>query len=1218
MDTGINKKLLENIKEINSIRNILENANYNKNTFFGSFLDIKKDQINQYEKNPFFSEMPKPENYKNNENESKSFFGAFMHLGNKMIMSIPPLNIKNNENNFNEEYEKYLNKFPEEIIDYAFNDKVNLNKEKNEDNINYNNLYDNNNNNLKFPIAFENDKLNKDYIYSIENQKSQLDKRDENYYKSNLLNENCFFNFYKTINYDLDLQKDFSNLFFHLLNPIDKNIFYDDLIYLIQGIPSNTFIIGQKFPFKFELNNEIPVLNNIRFIGNLPELTKNILSFFIDFGSKMNLIQYLLRNFLFKINGINVNIPFIFKKYYQNVNEIMIKLNEKIIYFKKLLKSNKMTLIQLYNKLCYIYPILNIFYTLFNLNNPKNLEFQYDLKTYFTFYTNMNLYQKSHLLINSLIKIYYSFYSKDKVFTLIKNLLLTSLHSYLFFILYLLFTGEVLDIQNEYFILKSNNNIGIDINKVPFFLNSFKNYLLNNTILINQIKIFDDNYYSVLTYQLNEMLDYLNNINITNITSDVLDNFIIFKDKIFNKKIELMFGINEKIINAIELEENEEKIKRLKRIKEMKNIFLESEKEEIKRKELIRKKKQKYLEDIKEQILNKKRRIENEILKIKNENIARRELEKEQEAYKNEILKVLKLKYQQIKESTKEIEIFGSEKNKWKIERAKLNNKRNQFFYNMYNNEGFNIIFPIIDYGFYNINKNYHIPIKKEEEIKKVINDYNIDDNNINKDNQSIDNKDTININDINIEMKNAEEEDNKNEEEKKINLNETIPENEINIEMKDNNEENINNKKEENSEIITDNQIIKNKNKYFKENTDFIIYNIIYSNIINPIIETAIDIGNKRINESQSKKLHIINFTTHAKTSKEVDLEVSEILDKIKILLNDNSNNNKANLNEIEIPIQIIFQEFFYDIIIRQYKITNHSFVLMLKNKFYLNKYLNFFHDILLCYSGDLILRFVESVFDFRTLSFKSNSTIFLTNQLKSEIEKKYDFSFKKIIDSFNLNKLSKLNLNFSLSNLELSFQISFQILPPIDMIFNNSTIPIYDLIFKKLLKHKLYNQVCSIIYSVIKNMRNKEINENELFLKITQIFNHSYKCVKAIQTFIYNEIIDSNWKKMINKINNSIDIFEIIKVHNKTIKKIKNIICDHPFISLVDKLYMDISIFYLKTIVLDYFDFNSVKEDKIFLDNLNNIQNKTKEINKYIQEEYVIGDFYNLKQYL
>ncbi len=121
MDTGINKKLLENIKEINSIRNIIENPNYNKNTFFGSFLDIKKDQINQYEKNPFFSEMPKPENYQNNENESKSFFGAFMHLGNKMIMSIPPLNIKNNENNFNEEYEKYLKQFPEEITDYAFN-----------------------------------------------------------------------------------------------------------------------------------------------------------------------------------------------------------------------------------------------------------------------------------------------------------------------------------------------------------------------------------------------------------------------------------------------------------------------------------------------------------------------------------------------------------------------------------------------------------------------------------------------------------------------------------------------------------------------------------------------------------------------------------------------------------------------------------------------------------------------------------------------------------------------------------------------------------------------------------------------------------------------------------------------------------------------------------------------------------------------------------------
>ena len=51
--------------------------------------------------------MPKPENYKNNENESKSFFGAFMHLGNKMIMSIPPLNIKNNEIFLNENLKNY-------------------------------------------------------------------------------------------------------------------------------------------------------------------------------------------------------------------------------------------------------------------------------------------------------------------------------------------------------------------------------------------------------------------------------------------------------------------------------------------------------------------------------------------------------------------------------------------------------------------------------------------------------------------------------------------------------------------------------------------------------------------------------------------------------------------------------------------------------------------------------------------------------------------------------------------------------------------------------------------------------------------------------------------------------------------------------------------------------------------------------------------------------
>ena len=174
MDTGINKSLLENIREINYPKNYIKNATYNKNSFFGSLLDIKKEQIEQYEKNPFFSEMPKPENNKNNENESKIFFGAFMHLGNKMIMSIPKLNMKKNANNFNEEYEKYLKQFPEEITDYAFNEKINSkNENKKEENL----IIENN---LKFPVSYEDNKLKNDYIYSIENQKVQLDKKEEN------------------------------------------------------------------------------------------------------------------------------------------------------------------------------------------------------------------------------------------------------------------------------------------------------------------------------------------------------------------------------------------------------------------------------------------------------------------------------------------------------------------------------------------------------------------------------------------------------------------------------------------------------------------------------------------------------------------------------------------------------------------------------------------------------------------------------------------------------------------------------------------------------------------------------------------------------------------------------------------------------------------------------------------------------------------------------
>ena len=60
----------------------------------------------------------------------------------------------------------------------------------------------------------------------------------------------------------------------------DQKEFYNDLIYLLQGIPSSTFSLSDQFPFSFKLNENYNT-NNLRLIGTLPGMTLNILQHFI-------------------------------------------------------------------------------------------------------------------------------------------------------------------------------------------------------------------------------------------------------------------------------------------------------------------------------------------------------------------------------------------------------------------------------------------------------------------------------------------------------------------------------------------------------------------------------------------------------------------------------------------------------------------------------------------------------------------------------------------------------------------------------------------------------------------------------------------------------------------------------------------------------------------------------------------------------------------------
>jgi hypothetical protein len=140
----------------------------------------------------------------------------------------------------------------------------------------------------------------------------------------------------------------------------------------------------------------------------------------------------------------------------------------------------------------------------------------------------------------------------------------------------------------------------------------------------------------------------------------------------------------------------------------------------------------------------------------------------------------------------------------------------------------------------------------------------------------------------------------------------------------------------------------------------------------------------------------------------------------------------------------------------------------------------------------------------------------------------------------------------------------------PPVDVIFNSSNSEYYDKIFKKLLKYNIYNQICVKIYQMLKNVRydstdkksfknikmkysdfndfeyneeeskNEENNENILNIKLVKLFNKSFKIFKGILTYIYQQLIQKVWMEMEKKIEESMEVFQIIKYHYEALKNI------------------------------------------------------------------------------
>ena len=249
--------------------------------------------------------------------------------------------------------------------------------------INGSDLFENNNteeivltNKSKYPNLYEYQSIlenNKYFIFPIQMTNSYSFTECENISKiyENLLEEICLFNIYKEINYDLSLQKEFSTSMFSFEASIDQKEFYNDLIYLLQGIPSSTFSLKEKFPFSFELNKNSNT-NNLRLMGTLPGMTLNILQHFINFGTKMQLLQFMVKKYLFDVKyRINNDISPFFENFFRNINEIFIKINEKIIFYKKLITQENFSMLTLYNKVKSLSQIINIIYIIFNLNDQR-------------------------------------------------------------------------------------------------------------------------------------------------------------------------------------------------------------------------------------------------------------------------------------------------------------------------------------------------------------------------------------------------------------------------------------------------------------------------------------------------------------------------------------------------------------------------------------------------------------------------------------------------------------------------------------------------------------------------------------------------------------------------------------------------------------------------------------------------------------------------------
>ncbi len=133
---------------------------------------------------------------------------------------------------------------------------------------------------------------------------------------------------------------------------------------------------------------------------------------------------------------------------------------------------------------------------------------------------------------------------------------------------------------------------------------------------------------------------------------------------------------------------------------------------------------------------------------------------------------------------------------------------------------------------------------------------------------------------------------------------------------------------------------------------------------LIGDIINTCVGKAESKV-KNKNKKEKIPLF----KDSDIIDNEILETISQIKMIMDEKKvlKNEESSLEDL--PINLIIKEFFYDAIIKQYKIVNKCLIDMLNYKYEIKSYYDILHQYFLCANGDILSEFIDTIVNFNSI---------------------------------------------------------------------------------------------------------------------------------------------------------------------------------------------------------------------------------------------------------